>query len=453
MSLSNILIIDDEKVVSDSLKSVLERSGYFVRTAQTAKEGLGYIKQGSFPIVLLDLRLPDEDGMEVLRKITHEEPDTCVIIITGYASVESAVKAMKIGAYDYLAKPFTPDEIRVVIRRALDKMDLTLENIYLKDALRLTAGADEIIGQSRAIREVHDLISRVGPTGSTVLIIGESGTGKELVARAIHRSSKRKEKPFITVDCGSLVETLFESELFGHVKGSFTGATATKHGRLELANRGTIFLDEIGNLTFNTQAKLLRAIQEREVTKVGSSQPFKVDVRIICATNQDLMKKVKDATFREDLYYRISVVPVYIPPLRERKEDISPLIHHFIAKYNERRRKDVRGISSKAMKMLVQYDWPGNVRELENIIERAIVLTKGKRIQPKDLFYPANIVQGKSSIRSESLRLDDIEKDHIKKVIEAALGNKSKAARLLGIDRKTLRAKLVKYGLEPTAHS
>lgn len=446
MSLPNILVIDDEKFICDALKSVLEKDGYYVEAVQTAKEGFGHLKQGSFHIVLLDLKLPDGDGIEALRKIREEQPDIVVIIITGYASVASAVEAMKLGAYDYMPKPFTPDEIRAIIRRAREKIDLTLENIYLKDVLKLIS-SEEIIGKSKSIKGVLDIISRVGPTDSTVLIIGESGTGKELVARAIHQSSERKDKPFVTVDCGSLVETLFESELFGHVKGSFTGATATKHGRLELANKGTIFLDEIGNLSLNTQAKLLRAVQEREITKVGSSQPIKIDVRIICATNQDLIKKVKEGTFREDLYYRISVVPIHIPPLRDRKEDIPLLVHHFIAKYNEKRKKDVIGISSKAMKMLVEYDWPGNVRELENIIERAIVLTKGKRIEPKDLLYPANIIPKKSWITQESLLLDDIEKDHIKKVLELTSGNKSEAARLLGIDRKTLRAKLTKYGV------
>ncbi len=453
MSPPNILVIDDEEIICDSLKSVLKKGGYPVSTARTAKKGLEYIQQGSFPIVLLDLKLPDADGMEVLRQIREDQPDTVVIIITGYASVKSAVDAMKVGAYDYLSKPFTPDEIRVVVRRALEKIDLTLENIYLKDTLRLSGSPDKLVGQSRGIKDVHDIVSRVGPTGSTVLIIGESGTGKELVARALHKSSKRKDKPLVTVDCGSLVETLFESELLGHVKGSFTGAISTKHGRLELANNGTIFLDEIGNLSLNTQAKLLRAIQEREITKVGGSQPIKIDVRVICATNQDLMKGVKENTFREDLYYRISVVPIHIPPLRERKEDIPLLVHHFIAKYDEKRKKDVRGISSKAMKMLVQYDWPGNVRELENIIERAIVLTKEKRIEPQDLFYPANITARKSWITPESLSLDDIERDHIKKVLEIAAGNKSEAARLLGIDRKTLRAKLTKYEIEATTEN
>jgi len=452
ISLPDILVIDDEKVICHSLEKVLKKEGYRVETAQTAKEGMDQMKQAYFPLIFLDLKLPDENGMDVLRRVREEQPDTLVIIITGYASVQSAVEAMKLGAYDYLSKPFTPDEIRVVIRRAVEKLDLTMENVYLKNALRSSARPDDIVGESKSIQELLHIISRVGPTDSTVLIIGESGTGKELVARAIHRSSMRTERPFIAVDCGSLVETLFESELFGHVKGSFTGAVSTKHGRLELANNGTIFLDEIGNLSLNTQAKLLRALQEQEITKVGSSQPIKIDIRIICATNQDLMKRVKEGTFREDLYYRISVVPIQIPPLRDRKEDIGLLAHYFIHKYSERRKKDVKGISSKAMRILVQYDWPGNVRELENVLERAIVLSNGTRIEPEDLFYPANIADRRSWIGSEPVRLEDVEKEHIAKVLEIASGNKSEAARLLGIDRKTLRSRLIKYGIESPAH-
>lgn len=453
MSRSNILVIDDEKVICTSLEAVLKRDGYSVSTALTAKEGLAHLRQATFQIVLLDLRLPDEDGLQVLKKIKEDQPDLVVIMITGHASVQSAVEAMKLGAYDYLAKPFTPGEIRVVIRRALEKIDLSMENVYLKEALKLALGPEEIIGESASIREVLRLVSRVGPTDSTVLITGESGTGKELIARALHRSSGRREASFITVDCGSLVETLFESELFGHVKGSFTGAVSTKHGRLELANRGTIFLDEIGNLSLNTQSKLLRAIQEREITKVGSSRPIKIDVRIVCATNQDLMKRVKEGTFREDLYYRISVVPIHICPLRERKEDIGPLVHYFISKYSEKRKTDVKGISSKAMKMLVQYDWPGNVRELENVIERAIVLSKGNRLEPEDLLYPANVTSSKSWISPQSLSLCDVEREHIRKVFEMTSGNKSETARLLGIDRKTLRARLREYDIESTDQS
>ncbi len=437
----NILVVEDEEVMMDSLRSILLKEGYFVKTASMGKEGLNYVKDGVFSIVILDLKLPDISGMEVLKRIKEEQPNIVVIIITGYATVQSAVEAMKLGAYDFLPKPFTPDEIRVIIKRALEKRTLTLENIYLKDALKLTTEPGTIIGKSVCLKEILDIVKHVSPTDSAILIIGESGTGKELVARAIHKTSKRKDKPFITVDCGSLVEGLFESELFGHVKGSFTGAISTKHGRFELANGGTIFLDEIGNLSLNTQAKILRVIQEREITKVGSSQPIKVDVRIISATNQNLIKRMKEGTFREDLYYRINVVPIHIPSLRERKEDIPLLAHHFLLNYAKKCKKSAKIISEGAIKILTQYDWPGNVRELENIIERAVVLTKGNTIEPKDLFYPTDI---EKSASVKVLRLDDAEIEHVKKVLEMTGGNKTEAAKILGIDRKTLRTKLAR---------
>ncbi len=357
---------------------------------------------------------------------------------------------MKRGAYDFIPKPFTPESLRVIVNRALEKRQLALENVLLRGELKASFGPEVIMGQSKSMKKVEELVRKVGPTDTTVLISGESGTGKELVARAIHRYSNRTDKPFVAVDCGSLVENLFESELFGHVKGSFTGATATKYGRFELANGGTLFFDEIGNISINIQTKLLRVIQEREITKVGSSQVIKVDVRIVAATNKDLQKDVKTGTFREDLFYRLSVVPIALPPLRERRDDIPLLATHFLSKYNKKRRKNIKAISDRAMKALVEYDWPGNVRELENAIERAVVLAESDVVKASDLLYYGLTVEASSSRSdvSEAQRLIDVEREHIAKTLKMFHGHRGKTAESLGIDRKTLRAKLSRYKIE-----
>ncbi|UCH64070.1 MAG: sigma-54-dependent Fis family transcriptional regulator [Fidelibacterota bacterium] len=444
----NILVIDDDESIRDSCQQTLSRDGCLVETAGEGKEGLRRIKEESFDVIILDLKMPGLSGVEVLERIKENNPETIVIIITGYPSVESAVQTMKMGAYDYLSKPFTPDELRIVMRRALEKKSLAFENIYLKREHEEELEKD-LIGQSGNMRKVVQLAKKVGPTDSTVLVSGESGTGKELIAKVIRNYSNRRDKPFITVDCGSLVESLFESELFGHVKGSFTGATATKHGRFELANGGTIFFDEIGNISTNIQAKLLRAIQEGEICKVGSSQVIRVDVRIIAATNQDPVKLVEEGHFREDLFYRLSVVPIHLPPLRERPEDIPILAGHFLKTYSQKRKKNVRDISGEAMKALVKYSWPGNVRELENAIERAVVLTERDIIQPVDLLYYGLAATKESSARMEQpKRLEEMEKEHILWTLELNHGHRSKSARSLGIDRKTLWMKMKKYGIE-----
>jgi len=354
------------------------------------------------------------------------------------------VEAMKNEAYDFLPKPFTPEELRIIIKRAMEKKKLVLDNLHLRQELETSLGSEVLIGTSKAMNKVKKLIQKVGPTGSTVLISGESGTGKELVARAIHKNSQRSQMPFVTVDCSTLVENLFESELFGHVKGSFTGATVTKHGRLELANHGTVFFDEISNIGKEVQAKLLRAIQEREIIKVGSTQAIKIDIRIIAATNKDLRKAVEENTFREDLFYRLSVVPLFLPPLRERKDDISQLVEHFINKYNNKRNKSIQGISEQTMKALIDYDWPGNVRELENAIERAVVLTESKFIESQDLYY-YGLSAGVKPFKENSLI--DVEREHIKKTLKMFNGHKKKTAEVLGVDRKTLRIKMKKYGI------
>jgi len=445
---AHILVIDDEESMRDSCQQTLSRTANRAEVAPDGAAGLAMLAKESFDLVILDLKMPGLSGMEVLAKIRQEYPQVVVIVITGYATIESAVEAIKGGAYDFLPKPFTPDALRAIVARALDRRALALENILLRDELKATFGPDAIVGQSESMRKIEEMVRKVSPTDATVLICGESGTGKELVARAIHRHSNRGDKPFVVVDCGSLVENLFESELFGHVKGSFTGATATKYGRLELANGGTVFFDEIGNISINIQTKLLRVLQERQITKVGSSQVINVDVRVVAATNKDLHEAVQMGTFRDDLFYRLSVVPITLPPLRDKRGDIPLLADHFLRKYNRKRKKTVQAISDRAMKALIEYDWPGNVRELENAIERAVVLTENDVIEPSDLLYYGLSVEASSRPDTDlPRRLADVEMQHIARMLKKYSGHRGKTAEALGIDRKTLRSKLKRYGL------
>jgi DNA-binding NtrC family response regulator len=447
-SQARILVVDDDESMRDSCRQALARKANRVEVAEDGLSGLEILEKEAFDLVILDLKMPGLSGMEVLDRIKQEYPEVVVIVITGYATVESAVDAMRHGAFDFLPKPFTPESLRAIVERALDTRELVLENILLRSELEASVGSEVIIGQSEPMRDIEEVMRKVSPTDTTVLIYGQSGTGKELVARAIHRHSSRNDKPFVVVDCGSLVENLFESELFGHVKGSFTGATATKYGRLELANGGTVFFDEIGNISMNVQTKLLRVLQEREITKVGSTQIIKVDVRVIAATNKDLQKAVQAGTFRDDLFYRLSVVPITLPPLRERRDDIPPLANYFLKKYNQKRKKNIHAISTKAMKALVEHDWPGNVRELENAIERAVVLTENDTIEPSDLlYYGLNASTIPESDVDKPRRLADVEKEHIARTLKMFGGHKDKTAKWLGIDRKTLRSKLRRYDI------
>ena len=439
-----ILVVDDEEHMRDSCRQMLSRRGHNVKVAADGNQSFKIMADEEFDIVILDLKMPGISGMEVLKRIKSDAPETIVIVVTGYATVESAVEAMKLGAYDFLPKPFNPDEMNAIIKRAEEKRKIVIENIYLREQLKTYLGMDEIIGESEQIIEIKELIRKVAPTDSTVLISGESGTGKELVARAIHHYSDRKNKPFVTVDCGSLVETLFESELFGHAKGSFTGASDTKYGKFEIADTGTIFIDEIANINMNIQSKMLRVIQEREISKVGSTKTVSIDIRIISATNKNLLKEIKDGNFREDLFYRLSVVPIHLPPLRERKDDIPVLSNHFLSKYNKKRGKLIKGISERAMKALINCEWPGNVRELENTIERAVVLTENEFIQPADLSYHGLKAEDETM---KDRTLADIERTYIEKMLKIYHGHKAKTAKVLGIDRKTLRTKMKKYGL------
>jgi len=439
-----ILVVDDEEVMRDSCRQVLTRQGHETQTADGGEAGLRLLTERSFDLVILDLKMPGLPGLEVLDRIKQAAPETIVVIITGHATVASAVEAMKLGAYDFLPKPFTPDELRAIINRALERRRLVTENFSLRGELQGLRKGEFILGPNPSMRGILNIIGKVAPTDSTVLITGESGTGKELIAKAIHRSSPRKDGPFITVDCGSLVPTLFESELFGHVKGAFTDAIATKRGKLELADGGTILFDEIGNIGLESQAKLLRALQEREFCRVGDTRSIGFDARIIAATNRDLRAAVEGRTFRDDLYYRVNVVNIDLPPLRERKDDIPELVDHFLKEYNRRRKRDVRGVSDAAMRLLMNYGWPGNIRELENVIERAVILCDGRVIEPWDFPFscplpaPQPVAEGS---------LADAEKAHILRVLKGCDGHRGKAAEALGIDRKTLRAKIRRYGL------
>lgn len=443
-----VLVVDDEKIMQDSLSRILTKEGYEVKTASSGEEAIEKFDCESFDIVLLDIKMPGIGGIETLRRLKEMDPAITILIVTGYPSIDSAVRAIKLGAYDYITKPFTPDVLRVAINRALERKSLLTENLQLRRQLKAKNEADVIVGQSEVMRNIYELVRRTAPTDSTVLVTGESGTGKELIARAIHTYSLRQDKEFITVDCSALVETLLESELFGHVKGSFTGAIQTKYGSFELANGGTFFFDEIGNLSLDIQAKLLRVIQEKEVKPVGSEKTLRVDVRIIAATNQDLKQAIARKTFRDDLYYRLNVFPIHIPPLRERKEDIPLLVNHFLQKYNKKRKIPVTQVAPETIQLLMCYDWPGNVRELENAIERALILEDGATLFPRNFpWMEAQRTTKPLTFPPKVYHLEAIEKHHILMVLNETKGHKGKAASLLGIDRKTLYTKIKKYEL------
>lgn len=441
-----ILVIDDDKAMRDACFQILSRLGHEVDLAPDGRQGMAQFEKYSYDLVLLDLVMPDSNGIEVLRKIKTLDPEALVSIITGYGTIQSAVESIKTGAFDFISKPFAPDDLRLSVKRALEKRRLDLENLYLRTELKRQDERCAMVFQSEAMSRIMDIVERVAPSDSTVLITGESGTGKGLVARKIHMMSQRRHRPFVTVDCGTLVETLFESELFGHVKGSFTGADANKVGKFELAQNGTLFFDEISNIGLEVQAKLLRAVEERKISKVGSHRVITVDVRIVAATNKDLARSIKEGSFREDLFYRLNVVSIHLPPLRERKEDIPLLVDYFLEKYNRRLKKQVQGVSEEAMNLLIQHDWPGNVRELENIIERLVVLSKSPYLEPPDLTFSGAVFH--SSPKSKPTTLKDLERDHIIETLQRFEGHKKETAQALGIDRKTLREKLRRYHIE-----
>ncbi|HEY0511908.1 MAG TPA: sigma-54 dependent transcriptional regulator [Thermoanaerobaculia bacterium] len=376
----NILIIDDEEVLQDILTVLIRKEGHTPLTAGSGEEGLAVLEREEVDLVLLDLMLPGMNGMEVLREVRRRDADTVVVVITAFSSIESAIAAMREGAFHYIPKPFKNEEVMLTVRKGLEQRRLTTENRSLKEQLRQRFAFDNIIGKSKPMQQVYELIQLAAPSRSNILVLGESGTGKELVAKAIHHHSRRAEGPFVTVNSGSMPADLLESNLFGHLRGAFTGAIASKKGLFELADGGSIFFDEIGNIPFDTQAKLLRVIQEREFMRLGGLETVRVDVRIIAATNADLEGSVQQGTFREDLYYRLNVITVNLPPLRRRPEDIPLLAQHFLAQYARENEKAIRTISPRAMELLLDYPWPGNVRELENAIERAVVLSTGETL-------------------------------------------------------------------------
>jgi putative PEP-CTERM system response regulator len=440
--MAKILVVDDEQSQRDLLAGLLSKAKHQVVVAGSGEEALEKINEG-IDLAIVDLKMPGMDGLTTLKEIKKLNPAISVIILTAYGTVETAVEAMKQGAYDYLNKPIDVDELLLIIKRAMEREELLAEVHYLKEELDRYAKIPEIIGESDAIKQVMSTAYRVAQTTATVLIRGESGTGKELLARAIHLASPRKEKRFVPVSCAAIPSTLLESELFGYEKGAFTDATKTKKGKFEIADQGTLFLDEIGDMPLSTQVKLLRVLQEREVERLGGNITIPVDVRVIAATNQNLEQKMKQGEFREDLYFRLNVVTIVIPPLRERREDIVPLAIHFLKKYASECKKPVEDIIKEARDTLLRYSWPGNIRELENVIERAVVLTRSNLITPEDL-----PITFKETEKEPSLKLNAIERHHIEKVLKLTKGNVSQAASLLGIHRNTLRDKIKRLGLQ-----
>ena len=452
---NTILVVDDDQAHRTMLRTLLSRWGYKIVEADDGLVAIEKVHEQAFDMILMDIRMLKVSGLEALDGIKTYNPAIPVIIMTAYSSVETAVEALKKGAYDYLTKPLDFDELRLAMERAMDHSQLKEENRLLRETLGSHFDIQNIIGRSTAMVKLLETVAQVAPSEATVLITGDSGTGKELIAGAIHFNSPRKDGSFVKVNCAAITETLLESELFGHEKGAFTGAHRLKEGRFRQADGGSLFLDEVSEMSLGMQVKLLRALQEREITRVGGEEVIKVDVRIIAATNKDLIQEVESERFREDLYYRLNVVTLNVPLLRERKEDIPLLAQHFLSTFAEKNRKQIKGFSPQAMDQLLKYDWPGNVRELMNAVERAVVLSRSEYLDEQDLplvIKDALSDEEKSPSRDAvpaDLPLEDVEKATILKTLESTNGNKSEAARRLGITRKTLHKKLKKYGMMP----
>ena len=436
-----LLIVDDELSVRDSLGKWFREEGFEVTTSQDASDALSRLAQERFDLALLDIKMPGTDGVELQKRMHEIHPELIVIMMTGYASVETAVAALKNGAYDYVTKPLDPEEISHQVAKALSHKRSEQENVRLRETVAQVTHPPDLIGQSAAMLRVMEAVETVAPTDATVLITGESGTGKEVVARSIHSASVRRYHPLVAIHCGALTETLLESELFGHEKGAFTGAQYRKKGKFEVAEGGTVFLDEIGDISLKTQTDLLRVLQEREIVRVGGNQSIKVDFRCIAATNKNLEQLIEDGRFRPDLYYRLNVFHIEIPPLRERREDIPLLAGHFLRKFAMQMNKKITRIAPAAMYQLQQYAWPGNVRELENAVERAMVVAQEPELKEADF-----ILKPRVTAEAEGKTLDDVEKSHILRVLEECSGNQTRAAEVLDIDRVTLHNKLKKYG-------
>jgi two-component system, NtrC family, response regulator PilR len=452
-----LLVVDDERSMRELLSIVLRREGYDVTLATNGREAIEHLERGRFDLLISDVKMPDMNGVEVLRAAKRIDPDTLGIMITAFASADTAIEAMRLGAHDYLSKPFDVDELKIKVRNAIEQRALRQENVLLKRALGTTHQFANIVGRSDKMLAVFKLIEQVARTDSTVLITGESGTGKEWVARAIHFYSLRRDRPFVPLNCGALPDTLLESELFGHMKGAFTGANLNKKGLIESAEKGTLFLDEIGEMNPLMQVKLLRVLQERTFRRLGGVEEIETSMRVIAATNQDLTKMVADGKFREDLFYRINVIPIQLPPLRERSEDVPLLAEYFLSKYREEMGKDIRGLAQESIDLLDAYEWPGNIRELENVIERAVALEKTQVILPESL--PDHVVRrvakgpAAAGVLPESgfsleAHVEGLEKEYITQALTRAGGVQVKAAELLGMSFRSFRYYVKKYNLK-----
>ena len=440
----SIMIVDDEMIVRESLFHWFEKAGHVVETASSGFEALEKLERFPFELLFVDIKMPGMDGIELLEKVKAEYPDTIVIIITAYGSIESAIKAMKTGASDYLLKPFKPDQLSLVMEKIAHQRKLQSEYNYLKGHLEEITRFDNIIGQSHAMEEIFNLIPEVAKSDSSILLVGETGTGKELVAKAIHAKSKRSHRPFIAINCGAIPDSLLESELFGHQKGAFTGAIHGRKGFLEVVSEGTLFLDEIGEISPKMQIDLLRVLEEKKIIRIGSREPIEVDFRLISATRRDLEKEITTGTFREDFFYRINVINIHIPPLRKKKEDIPLLVHHFLEKYSHETTKRIDHVKEDAMKLLQDYDWPGNVRELENAIERAVVLSKSRTLGSDNFSFlrpsPVPILKART--------LREMEKNHIQQILGDCAWNVTRASKILDINRVTLHKMIKRYNLK-----
>ncbi|MFC2164253.1 sigma-54-dependent transcriptional regulator [Acidobacteriota bacterium] len=453
--MDRILIIDDEKSILDLLSVVFKKEGYKVETALSAKAALDFINNDDFDLILTDIKLPQMSGMRILKIIMDQDPQMPVVMITAYGTIKQAVEALKMGALDYVVKPFNLEELKIIVAQGLEKRRIQAENVLLKKELKEKYGLESMVGKSKEMLEIYSLIEKIAGTDSTVLVSGESGTGKEIAARAIHHQSSRRDKSFVSINCGALPENLLESELFGHVKGSFTGAIANKKGMFEIAEKGTLFLDEVGEMSPWTQVKLLRTLQDKRIRRVGGTDEIPVDVRIIAATNQELKKRIEEGKFREDLFYRLNVISLEVPPLRNRKEDIPLLITHFLEKYCARMGRQMKRIPPRVLKIFESYLWPGNVRELENTIERIIAIEERETITESSLPEEMLIPQSESERNLElkpgfdlNATIDEISRNFVQQALRRANGNLKETAELLGINYRSLRYLIEKLELK-----